>query len=291
MRQLIILLASVLANLAAPPAARADDVDPPAPGTATPPAPAPPSAGPRSHLRGLHLYATGTVELGNGVGGRLQVHGFVPRTPAYVAAVATYMYGVEPAHLAGERDHVLARFFGEATNLELRAGLSLATTGAQTVDGYHDRTLAQTETVTVYRRTDYRLAPPTHRRRTLYVGYRWRTTPGAACPGDVTAAQLPADCAELADRFLLLGASTLFAIDADVAGLRVRRSRIIDLHLMLAPANASTRTSFARRLGAEVQLTYGGFGGGAVTIGAGWDGANALLNVGLGLGVLRGFGG
>ena len=92
---------------------------------------------------------------------------------------------------------------------------------------------------------------------------------------------------------LIAGLSFFYAADVMIntrehGKLNLKRHRLIELRALYTPAD-SLRTSLAKQLGGEVQVTYGGMFGIAVLVGAGWDGDMAMLTLGIGAGAPRSF--
>lgn len=226
-----------------------------------------------------------------GIGGlRGLVAAYLPGIPLYLAGEIAYSWGLSPDHAAGARDGYGTRLFTGALTFEGRAGVSFArwSLDHDLVDFEFDH--QTTGTLTTWRVHTYEVALPTYQRDTIYGGYRHRDVPGAkACDANTS----PADCAESASGFLLLGYEYLRArravfVSQEHGRIRTKNTRFMGFNLLYATGDES-RDGVVERLGGEF---YWGYSHGvAARWSLGWDGRYVLFTLGIGGGAMHGFGG
>lgn len=226
-----------------------------------------------------------------GLGGvRGLVAAYLPGLPLYLAGELAYSWGLTPDHAAGDRDGYGTRLLTNTFTVEGRAGVSFERWSLDPEEVDFNFDYETIGSVTTWRVHTYEVELPTYQRDTFYGGYRHRDVPGAkACDADFG----PADCAETASGFLMLGyeyqrGRHATFISKEHGKLRVENNRFMGFHVLYATGDES-REGPLERLGGEFYWGYShGF---AARWSLGWDGRYVLFTLGIGGGSTHSFGG
>lgn len=240
----------------------------------------------------LQWNVTGELALPGLLGLHARANAYAPGLPIYVGFSAATFFGIAPSHLAGERSGFITRNTMDHNLYEVRAGFSIGGWTRRRLTGYtsytHGTGCIGSRCGTLVSQNNYEGSYVAYTRRTLFAGYRRRATANI-CPSD----SLPADCGDLAPNQFMVGYLSLFASDSEFDSaegrLHLRRSKTWDLHVLYTPGTDYSRTTLAKRLGAEIEVTFGGAAGMAIVVGGGWDGEVALLTMGMGVGKPQSF--
>lgn len=226
-----------------------------------------------------------------GIGGlRGLVAAYIPGIPLYVAGELAYAWGFAPDHAVGRRDGYGTRLFTGTLTFEGRAGLSFERWSLEPEPVDFNFDYQTTGNLTTWRVHTYEVELPTYQRDTFYGGYRHRDVPGAKrCDANSS----PANCAESATGFILVGYEYLRARHANFASkehgkLTVENTRFLGFNLLYATGDES-RDGVVERLGGE--FTWGYSHGLAARWSLGWDGRYVLFALGIGGGKMHSFAG
>ncbi|MBS1120806.1 MAG: hypothetical protein H6Q90_3034 [Deltaproteobacteria bacterium] len=268
----------------------------PAPAPSTTPAtkPAAAESGTKNLMGPIQLQwnVTGELALPGLLGLHVRANAYAPGLPIYVGASAATFFGTAPSHLADERSGFLTRSTMDHNLYEVRAGLSIGGWTRRRLTSYtsytHGTGCIGSRCGTLVSQNDYEGSYVSYTRRTLFAGYRRRAT-ADVCPAD----SLPEDCGDLAPDQFMIGYLSMFATDSvfDSAEgrLHLKRSKTWDIHLLYTPGTDYSRTTMAKRFGAEIEVTFGGAAGMAIVVGGGWDGEVVLLTMAMGVGKPQSF--
>ncbi len=240
----------------------------------------------------LQWNVTGELALPGLLGLHARVNGYAPGLPLYVGASAATYFGTAPSHNADARSGFVTRNTMDHNLYEVRAGLSIGGWTRRRLESYtaytHGSGCIGSNCGELVSQNDYVGSYVAYTRRTLFAGYRRRSAPNM-CASD----SLTVDCGDLAANQFMVGYMSLFATDSKFDSaegrLHIRRSKTWDFHVLYTPGTDYSRTTMAKRLGAEVEVTFGGGVPVAIVVGGGWDGELALLTLGMGGGKVSSF--
>jgi len=303
----------VIAEEAAPPPNPAPPIaapDVPTPPVALPAAPAPPTVSPptvsapppaaapetgtvnRMAAIQLQWNVTGELALPGLLGLHARANVYAPGLPLYIGGGAATYFGTGASHLDGERSGFITRSTMDHNLYEVRAGLSIGGWTRRRLTSYTAYELGRgcigSTCGTLVTQNNYAGSYVAYTRRTIFAGYRRRAAANI-CPGDT----LPDDCGDLAPNQFMVGYMSFFAADSNFDSgegrLHLLRSKTWDIHALYTPGTDYSRTTLGKRLGAEIEVTFGGASGMAIVIGGGWDGELALLTLAMGYGPPKSF--
>ena len=253
-----------------------------------------PESGTKNLLGPIQLQwnVTGDLALPGLLGLHARANAYAPGLPLYVGAGAGTFFGIAPSHIAGERSGFLTRNTMDHNLYEVRVGLSIGGWTRRRLESYtsytHGSGCIGSRCGTLVSQNNYEGSYVAYTRRTLFAGYRRRSAPNV-CPSD----SLPADCGDLAPNQFMVGYMSMFVTDSEFDSaegrLHIKRSKTWDLHVLYTPGTDYSRTTLAKRLGAEIEVTFGGSVPVAIVVGGGWDGELALLTLGMGAGKTHSF--
>lgn len=240
----------------------------------------------------LQWNVTGDFALPGLLGLHARANGYAPGLPLYVGVGVGTFFGIAPSHNAGERSGFITRSTMDYNLYEVRAGLSIGGWTRKRLSSYtsyiHGTGCIGSSCGTLVSQNDYEGTYVAYTRRTLFAGYRRRST-ATICPDDM----LTPDCGDLGANQFMVGYMSLFATDSEFDSaegrLHIKRSKTWDIHMLYTPGTDYSRTTLAKRLGAEVEVTFGGGVPVAIVVGGGWDGEIALLTLAMGAGQPQSF--